>query len=52
MVEFVMPSCAELLGQLRAQREAAAALFDEEGWSAGARKLIERMDRLIARYGG
>lgn len=52
MVEFVMPSAEELAEQLVAQRAAMVAHFDEEGWTAGARKLLERMDRLIARYGG
>ena len=49
-VEFVMPTCEELAAQLHAYRTAMVAHFDEEGWSKGARALVKRLDRLIARY--
>lgn len=50
MVEFVMPTAEELAAQLKAQRREMVAHFDAEGWTTGARKLLKRMDRLIARY--
>lgn len=50
MVEFVMPTAEEFADQLKAQRREAFAVFESEGWTVKKRKLIERMDRLIARY--
>jgi hypothetical protein len=50
MVEFVMPTGEELAEQLGAYRTAMVAHFEAEGWTPGAGKLLERMDRLIARY--
>ncbi|QTH20231.1 hypothetical protein HRJ34_18020 [Rhizorhabdus wittichii] len=52
MVEFVMPTCEELVAQLHAQRREMVSYFDRDGWTPGARQLLDRLDRLIARYEG
>ena len=50
MVEFAMPTAEELVEQLSAQRRELVAYFEQRSWDEGARGLLERADRLIARY--
>ena len=52
MVDFVMPAVEEFTAQLHAQRRDMVAHFDQEGWNAGARKLLKRLDRMIAKFEG
>lgn len=47
-----MPTLDDLVDALKAQRREAVETFDKGGWTAKRRELIERLDRLIARYGG
>jgi hypothetical protein len=50
MVEFVSPSPRETARQLQTYRRYLVWYFDQSGWTPGARDLLERLDRLIAKY--
>lgn len=50
MVDFIMSTAQEFAAQLKAQRRETVAVFEAEGWTVKKRKLVQRMDRLIARY--
>ena len=50
MVEFVMPTCEELVDQLYALRRDVLAIVGDEGFPDPAGAVIERFDRMIARY--
>jgi len=52
MVDFVMPTAEQFVPMLHAQRRDLVAHFDQEGWNAGARKLLKRLDRMIAKFEG
>lgn len=50
MVEFVVPTCEELVDQLYALRRDVLAIVGDEGFADPAGAVIERFDRMIARY--
>jgi hypothetical protein len=52
MADFVMPTAEEFAEMLHAQRRDMIAHFDKEGWNASSRKLLKRLDRLIAKFEG
>ncbi len=51
MIEFVMPTCEELVEQLYALRRDVLAIVGDEDCPDRAGAVIERFDRLIGRYG-
>jgi hypothetical protein len=51
VADFVMPTRDEFLVTLRTQRVEMVAHYDAEGWTAASRKLLKRMDKLIAKAG-
>jgi hypothetical protein len=50
MTTFIMPTRAELVAQLHARRRDMVEHFDRYGWNLSSHALLERLDRLIARY--
>jgi len=52
MVEFVMPTCEELVEQLYALRRDILAIVGDEDCSDSAGAVTERFDRVIGRYEG
>jgi hypothetical protein len=50
MVEFVMPTCEELVEQLYALRRDILAIVGEDDSTGRAAAVSDRFDRMIARY--
>ena len=50
MVEFVMPTCEELVEQLYALRRDMLAILGDENCTDRAGAVIDRFDRIIGRY--
>ena len=42
----------ELVRQMKDLRKTVADLFEQDGWTAPRRDLVERLDRLIAEHEG